>query len=351
MTLANVRRVSLSLSGRFGLSRLVGRTAWRRERLLILCYHGVSLHDEHRWNPELYVSQRTFARRLELIRKHRCTVLPLGEAAERLARRDLPERSVALTFDDGYFDFLARAHPLLKAFACPATVYLTTMRCEHNAPIARLLISYVLWRCRDERLDGRGIQGLGGQSYSLRTPAERAAVVRRLDDEILRARMTRPQKDALAREVAARLGVDADALARTRMLTLMNPAEVRRVAHDGSVRTDVELHTHSHRTPEDPGLFRKEITENRARIETMTGRRPVHFCYPSGVYRLSYLPVLRSEGVVTATTCESGLASSRANLLLMPRFVDTMRVGDSEFEGWLTGAASWLARTPRAACL
>ena len=33
---------------------------WRGERLLILCYHGVSLDDEHCWNPSLYVSPETF---------------------------------------------------------------------------------------------------------------------------------------------------------------------------------------------------------------------------------------------------------------------------------------------------
>jgi peptidoglycan/xylan/chitin deacetylase (PgdA/CDA1 family) len=297
------------------------------------------------------VSQSLFVRRLELIRKNRCTVLPLGEAAERLARNDLPERAVALTFDDGYFDFLVRAYPLLQSFGYPATVYLTTMRCEHNTPIARLFLSYVLRRCRDRSLDGRGIQGLEGRLYPLTTAVERATVVQKLDQEMQRVPMKRLEKDAVARMVAERLGIDADAMLRSRVLTLMNPDEVRRVSRETSVQIDVELHTHSHRTPEDPALFRKELIENRTRIEAMTGRRPKHFCYPSGVYRRSYLPVLRAEAVSTATTCEPGLAERSTHPLLMPRFVDTTHVSDSEFEGWLTGTASWLARGPAAACL
>jgi peptidoglycan/xylan/chitin deacetylase (PgdA/CDA1 family) len=129
----------------------------------------------------------------------------------------------------------------------------------------------------------------------------------------------------------------------------MNPDEVRAVAKAPRPRIDIELHTHSHQTPEDPALFQREIVENRRRIEEMTGRRPKHFCYPSGVYRLPYLPVLRSEGVVTATTCEPGLVDRTTNQLLMPRFVDTMRVSDEEFQAWLDGAAAWFAKAPRAA--
>jgi len=76
----------------------------------------------------------------------------------------------------------------------------------------------------------------------------------------------------------------------------------------------------------------------------MTGTPARHFCYPSGRYRPEFLPWLQGQQVVTATTCDPGLASGRSNPLLLPRFVDINDVTPIEFEGWVTGASTFVSR-------
>lgn len=337
--IVTVKRSLLQASQGLGLSRLIGNSAWRRDRLLVLCYHGVSLQDEHEWNPLLYVSPQTLEARLQLLRDLNCHVLPLEEATARLYRRDLPERAVALTFDDGYFDYRARAYPLLSAYGYPSTVYLTTKRVEHNRPIAGLLLSYVLWKRRGAVLDGRGVAGLGEAGLPTGTVGERLRICERVEAAGRAQGLSATQKDDVVREIAIRLGADYDRLAAARLLTLMNPGEVSEMAARG---VDFQLHTHRHRTPEDAEQFAGEIRLNGERIASMTGKRPIHFCYPSGVYRASYLPVLQAAGVVSATTCERGLASAATHPLLIPRLVDTDLTSEVEFRGWISGAAAWL---------
>src|SRR5882762_11838853 len=84
-----------------GVARAVQNSRWRRERLLILAYHGVALTDEHLFNGSQFISADLFRDRLELLRKSKCAVLPLGDRVERLYADDLPDRGVAITFDDG----------------------------------------------------------------------------------------------------------------------------------------------------------------------------------------------------------------------------------------------------------
>jgi peptidoglycan/xylan/chitin deacetylase (PgdA/CDA1 family) len=334
----SLKRSSLAVSKHLGLTRLVSESGWRRQRLMILCYHGVALADEHLWKSHLYVSQAHLERRLALLRRNRCSVLSLDDAITRLYHNDLPDRAVVITFDDGYHDFMAQAWPLLSAAGYPATVYLTTARVDHNWPIANLFLSYVVWQTKCRELDVTGLDGLTGRR-PLATPEDR----RRMTDRIQRMfqGLDGGSKDAIVRTVTLRLGLDYDALLASRILTLMRPADVAVLAKAG---VDFQLHTHLHRTPDDPELFIRDVAHNRTRLEALTGARPSHLCYPSGLYRMSYLNALEREGIVSATTCDPGLASRDSNPLLLPRFVDTTMTSEIEFEGWITGVASCLPR-------
>lgn len=337
--LATLKHTAFGVSRTAGLSARVGRSDWRRARLLILCYHGVSIRDEHEWDPLLYVSGSTFTRRLALIRRRGCSVMALGDALTRLYAGDLPERAVVITFDDGYADFFRCAYPALQEYSYPVTVYLTTQRCEHNYPIPRLLTSYLLWKRRGVALDGRGMPGLEARLYPLTTPAQRKAVFECVCNGL--SPMRPADKDGAVEALAARLGADYQELRRERLLTIMNPSEVAAAAAAG---VDIQLHTHRHRAPEDPEALVEELTKNRDRITKMTGTVPTHFCYPSGCYRSSYPPRLRELGIVSATTCDRGLADAASDRLRLPRFLDGQAVSDDEFEGWLTGVAAWMPR-------
>jgi peptidoglycan/xylan/chitin deacetylase (PgdA/CDA1 family) len=336
--LRTLKRSSFTVSKHLGLTSLLAQTAWRRERLMILCYHGVSLVDEHQWHPGLYVSQAHLDHRLALLRRNRCTVLPLDEAIARLYSNTLPDRAVALTFDDGYYDFLSRAWPVLQSYGYPATVYLTTGRVDHNTPIVHLLVSYALWKAQDRVLDGSGVTGLSGK-YHLSSAQDRQRVVSGLM-KVLPTIQIR-YKDAIARTILERIGLDYEAFERARLLTLLRPDEVAALAAEG---VDFQLHTHLHRTQEDPDEFVRDVAYNRERVDALTGKRASHLCYPSGMYRRSYLPALAREGIASATTCDPGLASRTSDRLLLPRFVDTTGVSDVEFEAWVMGLASCLPR-------
>jgi peptidoglycan/xylan/chitin deacetylase (PgdA/CDA1 family) len=315
-----------------GLFSLSANSRRRRERLLILCYHGIALDDEEQWMGHLYMSRARFERRLELLRSLGANVLPLGEAVERLQKRSLPPRSVAITFDDGFVDFHVHALPLLRKFGCPSTVYLTTHYCRHRLPIFNLVTNYLLWRSgrTSLELDAFGCNGTAPIANYEQRQAVVASLVRWADTRGLATEA----KDGIARSLARILGVDYDAILGARILQLMTPEEVAGAARSG---VDVELHTHRHRTPRDSDLFIKEIRDNAACIREFTGREPSHFCYPSGDYDRGFFPWLKQLGVRTATTCESGLAAPRSEPFLLPRMLDDSVATELDFERWLSG--------------
>jgi peptidoglycan/xylan/chitin deacetylase (PgdA/CDA1 family) len=337
--LRTAKLATLRLLKTSGAFELVANSRWRRERLLILCYHGISFEDEHQWRPQLYMPAALLEERLEILKAMKCSVLPLGEALARLQARDLPPRSVVITFDDGTYDFYGRAWPLLRKYKFPASVYQTTYYVDHEMPVFNLFCSYLLWKRRGEQLPAPSELGLTAE-MDLRTEAARHRVVRALIELCERENLTGRKKNEIATRLAKVLGTDYEALARKRTLQLMNAGEIREIASSG---IDIQLHTHRHRTPDDEPSFRREVAENRDRIEILTGKRATHFCYPGGVCRKEFGDWLGKEEVQSAATCDAGLAERQTNQFLLPRFVDSSTRTRLEFESWLAGVGARLA--------
>jgi peptidoglycan/xylan/chitin deacetylase (PgdA/CDA1 family) len=310
---------------------MVRDSDWRRRRLMVLCWHGISLDDEHLWNPWLYVSPALFRERLRILASDGYNVLPLDEALRRLWANDLPPRSVVITFDDGFYDFFLHAAPVLEEFGFPAALYLTTYYVEHQLPVFDLIVSYMLWKSREP---GRRL----ADGSLLTNAVEADTVCKRILQQADRDGATSTQKDEIACSLAGELGLDYETIRRRRLLYLMREEEIRGVLKSGLIT--IESHTHRHRTPVDPELMTGELRDNQDRIGQLTGRRPVHFSYPVGVYSREYFPILERQGFASATSCDVGIASARDYRYLVPRLLDHEDLAAEHYRSWLTGVHS-----------
>lgn len=118
----------------------------KADAIPVLMYHSIS----DRPGPTA-IRPAIFDAQLEVLAQLGYEAVDLARLGEWLGRRlDLGERTFALTFDDGYGDFAAVAHPRLVARGWPATVFVPTGRVggtadwdrapgEGDAPPPRLL--------------------------------------------------------------------------------------------------------------------------------------------------------------------------------------------------------------------
>jgi len=67
--LRHLRRAAFHLQQSSGIFRWVADSTWRNNRLLILCYHGISRIDEHLWGPGLYMQPEIFRQRLQILQE------------------------------------------------------------------------------------------------------------------------------------------------------------------------------------------------------------------------------------------------------------------------------------------
>jgi hypothetical protein len=215
--LKRVKFASLRWLKDTGIFGLVRESGWRRLRLLILCYHSISLDDEHRWRPTTSMPPHIFEDRLLALHDGHYNVLSLGEGLRRLYANDLPPRTVAITFDDGFYDFYKQAYPRLKKYGFPATVYQTTYYSAYPQPVFNLICSYMLWKSRGKKsVDARALEFK--EPFNLTTEANRQIVVEKLMNKATQENLTGVQKDRLATQLAGLLDLDYKELVGKRIL-------------------------------------------------------------------------------------------------------------------------------------
>ena len=124
---------------------------------VILTYHSISDGDS-----PLKISLRLFTEQMEWLRAN-VRVAPLAEVVVALAERKLlPERTVALTFDDGFRDFYSSAAPVLRHFGFTATIFLPTGYCGRT----NRWPGQPEWVAKEALLDWQEVAGLARNGFS-----------------------------------------------------------------------------------------------------------------------------------------------------------------------------------------
>jgi len=268
---------------------------WRRRRFQVLVYHKVS-SDPHPFFPP--VPPCVFDQQLNIL-KHLYNVLPLQELVERSMNDDLPERAVAITFDDGYQDNYTYAFPILRKYELPATIFVSTAAIDNKV---------TLWH--DQVFD------------AFRFARNKKAHLDRIDCEInlneadtawqslnmvLRRAKYLPARSRIdfVNEVEQALNSDITAQPRANMLSW---AEIEEMHRQG-IRFGSHTVTHPILTQVDQQQLQWEITESKSELQKRLNMEVTAFAYPNGQardYDESVKRALQQAGYQFAVTTKFG---------------------------------------------
>lgn len=92
----------------------------------ILMYHMISDHKKNAKFNGLRVSPIEFEKQIKYLSSNGWNFFTMSELIEK--KEDLPLKSIAITFDDGYEDNFTNALPILKKYNVKATIYIVVDR-------------------------------------------------------------------------------------------------------------------------------------------------------------------------------------------------------------------------------
>lgn len=101
----------------------------------ILLYHSIDNSDLEKDKMGLAVPVKTFYNHMKYLKENEFFVMDLPELVGRITDELLiPEKSVAITFDDGFKSVLTNALPILKEFGFTATLFVNIYFLERRLP-------------------------------------------------------------------------------------------------------------------------------------------------------------------------------------------------------------------------
>ena len=136
------------------IAKALGPT--RGSRVPILMYHSISENLFGKSHPyyQINTSAEAFSRQMRWLRNHGYRTLDLSELIDKFERREKLTKTVVITFDDGYRDFLDGALPVLKQCGFSAIIYLATDRIQ-DTPARLNGAEYLTWHdVRELRAEG-----------------------------------------------------------------------------------------------------------------------------------------------------------------------------------------------------
>ena len=310
-------------------------TARFRSEIVILLYHRVS--DPSIDPYRLYVSPRNFSEQLEHLSRNYDT-LSLKELFWALTQGPLPKRAVVLTFDDGYADFLLNAHPRLRKYRIPASLFVISGFVGKKEfwwdELARLLLLstklpnrlkvVVRGKIYDWNLNGDSQRDSDVLSEYSCSPAKFGALSPRKivyhDLRRLLISLEPGERDVALKDLSIEIDVPGTMNLGCRALT---QTELLNLAEDGLVEVGSHSVTHPVLATQPLPMQRHELIESKRHLETMIGRPVTNFAYPYGSEEdigPHARTIAREAGYNIACSSIESFVTTKSDRYFLPRF-------------------------------
>lgn len=313
-----------------------------RRRTVVLMYHRV-LPAQPR--PDAFsadaivVTPATFERHMRFLRRF-FNVITVEQLRSMLSgERSWIPRSCVVTFDDGWFDNVEHALPVLNRNSVPAivfvaTAYLGTRQTFWQERLTRLLFG--AWRLgqRSQPI----FQELQSSDILLLQEEPARAAIRQLITRLKTG--TQEQISELIGRLEHWLlanGVAVEGYGDDRFMSWSQAAALQ---NSGLVAVASHAHSHAPLTSISPASVAQELRESTQHLRAHLDREPRFLAYPNGDYNEQVTELARSAGFQLAFTTDIGWVAPGDDPLRLKR-INISERGTQSNAGFLCRLLGW----------
>lgn len=281
--------------------------------VMLVTYHSINEYHEERIRVPNIVTPSIFELQIRYM-VSAAKLITLQEYLDHLQeRRPLPQKSIVITFDDGYKDNLTIASPILQKYGAPATFFISTGYIGSDKVKWEDRLSYLVRRSKAEVISlgfpsGNITLNIGGKTDKFRAINILVSIL---------GHCNQSEKEKALIELGEQLKVES-----------VNPTgvmltwdDVRKLADTPGYTIGSHTVTHQHLTRISPDDVRWELTTSKECLEKEIGRPVKSFTYPKGDFNEGVVTAVRSAGYTSAGTIEYGQNSIHSDPFRLRRVI------------------------------
>jgi peptidoglycan/xylan/chitin deacetylase (PgdA/CDA1 family) len=318
----------------FGIKKRLGRLEKLfTSKAIILMYHSISEPDIDPW--ELAVSPSNFEQQLQVL-QNSFKISSVSNIAISLQRGRLKNKTVALTFDDGYRDNFQIATPLLEKYNVPATFFITNnfgeekvywwdhlanlilrttvLPADFNIAIRDEIINYSIG---EECMLNESLEQLHRKWVAPGPPPTKRSILFYKLWELMQP-LPPGEIEQILYMIKKWTGTE-EALTFPNT-SLIKKEELRMLANHRLI--DIGIHTVNHiaLSYHSTQVQETEIVQNKNLLEQIMNRQITTIAYPYGEYNDTTLYIIKKTGIRAGVTVEYNVVNHTSNPFKLGRF-------------------------------
>ena len=310
-------------------------------------YHRIAQPTSDVW--EISVSKENFETQLSILKK-KYNVISLDELVRAIDTRTVPNKSVAITFDDGYLDNYLVAKPILEKYQLPATFFVCSGHINSQRKFwwdeleSLILFTKTLPQIFNININGTAVD------VDLQAEEQLTETIALLHKKWKAGSEAFPtRRSELYYKIWEKLKPLTDAQQQWHLEAIRNLAgcnsqtlEAHTISKDqikefaSSALFSIQAHTVTH--PSLPyhaeDFQRKEIVENKQEFEELTRKKVDFIAYPYGNYSTLSKMIARDAGYRAGFTTDPVTIKKSSDQYSLGRFQVNNLSGD-QFEDFL----------------
>lgn len=287
------------------------------EKCLVLIYHRV-LELEN--DPQLLtVTPDNFERQI-LWLKENYNIIPLKELIKALTNKKVPNNSIVITFDDGYFDNLYYAKTILEKHKVPATIFVSTGLIGKDREfwwdeLERLFLT-------ENILNKRISFYIENKLYEWFIDSKEKSMLTYKEIHPILKYLKNVDREKIIEELFCQLGLDRNQTRKTHRI--LNEKELKDLSDSDYIEIGAHTVNHCVLSMEDIPTQEMEIMESKIYLENITNKPITSFSYPFGTkqdYNINTIETLKRAGFKYAIANSQGFVTKETDLYEIPRFL------------------------------